>query len=71
MGDCQYCHWWRDLDGRIVTAVTAFLILLAALVLADAVSLVKNLRADRTRRPPQSLQDWGTPALPTTPFATL
>jgi hypothetical protein len=68
--DCQYCHWWRDLDGRIVTAMTIFLILLAALVLADAASLAKNLRSDRTRRPPQSLNDWGTPTLPTTPFAT-
>ena len=50
--------------------MTAILILLTALVLADAVSLVKNLRADRTRRPPQSSPDWGSPALPTTPFAT-
>ena len=50
--------------------MTTFLILLAALVLADAASLVKNLRSDRTRRPPQSLNDWGTTALPTTPFAT-
>jgi hypothetical protein len=50
--------------------MTAFLILLAVLVLADAVSLVKNLRTDRTRRPPRSLQDWGSPALPTGPFAT-
>jgi hypothetical protein len=50
--------------------MTIFLILLAALVLADAVSLAKNLRADRTRRPPQSLNDWSTPGLPTTPFAT-
>jgi len=50
--------------------MTTFLILLAVLVLADAASLAKNLRSDRTRRPPQSLNDWGTPTLPTTPFAT-
>ncbi len=50
--------------------MTAILILLAVLVLADAVSLAKGLRSDRTRRPPQSLNDWGTPALPTGPFAT-
>lgn len=50
--------------------MTAFLILLAALVLADAVSLAKNVRADRTRRTPQSPHDWGTQALPTRPFAT-
>jgi hypothetical protein len=50
--------------------MTAFLIVLAVLVLADAVSLIKGLRADRTRRPPQSFGDWGTQALPTRPFAT-
>jgi len=51
--------------------MTPFLILLAVLVLADAVSLIKGLRADRTRRPPQSPgRDWGTAALPTRPFAT-
>ena len=50
--------------------MTIFMILLAVLVLADAASLAKNLRADRTRRPPQSPNDWGTPGLPTTPFAT-
>jgi len=50
--------------------MTIFLILLAVLVLADAVSLAKGLRSDRTRRPPQSWGDWGTAQLPTRPFAT-
>jgi hypothetical protein len=50
--------------------MTAFLILLAVLVLADAVSLAKGLRSDRTRRPPQSWEDWGTPSLPARSYAT-
>jgi len=50
--------------------MTAFVILLAVLVLADAVSLAKGLRSDRTRRPPRSWDDWGTAQLPTRPFAT-
>ncbi len=50
--------------------MTAILILLAALVLADVVSLAKGMRSDRTRRPPQSWEDWGTAQLPTGPFAT-
>ena len=51
--------------------MTTFLIVLAVLVLADAVSLAKGLRSDRTtRQPPQSWEDWGTPSLPAHPFAT-
>ena len=50
--------------------MTTFLILLAVLVLADAVSLARGLRSGTTRRPPQRVEDWGTPALPTHPFAT-
>ena len=41
--------------------MTTFLILLAVLVLADAASLVKNLRSDRTRRPPSVPQRLGHP----------
>jgi len=50
--------------------MTIFLILLAVLVLADAVSLARGLRSDRSRRPPQPLDDWGSPSRPTHPFAT-
>lgn len=50
--------------------MTLFLILLAALVLADAISLAKGLRSDRSDRPPRSWGDWGSPTLPTGPFAT-
>jgi hypothetical protein len=49
--------------------MTIFLILLAVLVLADAVSLARGLRADRSPRPPQSWEDWGSPSLPNRPFA--
>ena len=49
--------------------MTIFVILLAALVLADVLALAKGLRSDATQRPPRSWDDWGTPSLPTTPFA--
>jgi len=49
--------------------MTTFLILLAVLILADAVSLARGLRADRPARPPRSWQDWGSPSLPTHPYA--
>ena len=50
--------------------MTTFLILLAVLVLADAVSLARGLRSGATRKPPKRVEDWGTPSLPTHPFAT-
>jgi hypothetical protein len=50
--------------------MTTFLIVLAVLALADVVALAKGVRADRSRRPPRS-PDWGSPTLPTGPFATL
>ena len=49
--------------------MTTFLIVLALLVLADVVALAKGLRADRAARPPRSWDDWGSPTLPTRPFA--
>jgi hypothetical protein len=49
--------------------MTIFLLLVLALVLADAVSLARGLRADRPAKAPRSWDDWGTPTLPTGPFA--
>ena len=47
MHDCQYCHWWRELAGRIVTAMTYFLVLIAALVAVEIVAGVRTLRSGR------------------------
>jgi len=49
--------------------MTLFLLLVLALVLADAVSLARGLRADRPAKAPRSGDDWGSPTLPTRPFA--
>ena len=57
------------MQAHILTAMTIFVILLAVLILADVLALTKGLRHDPTRRPPRSWEDWGTPSLPTTPFA--
>jgi hypothetical protein len=46
-------------------------ILLAVLVLADLVALTRGLRSDPARHLPASRADWGSPSLPSGPFATL
>jgi hypothetical protein len=50
--------------------MTTFLIVLAVLVVIDAVALAKGVRTDRSTRPPRSTGDWGSPSLPTGPYAT-
>jgi hypothetical protein len=49
--------------------MTVFLIVLTVLVVVNAVALTRGLRSDPSRRPPRSPGDWGTPSLPTGPFA--
>jgi hypothetical protein len=50
--------------------MTTLLILFAALVVSNVYALTRGLRSDRSQRPPRSPGDWGTPTLPTGPFAT-
>ena len=39
--DCHFCHWWPNIDGRIVTAMTTLLVLLAVIA---GVAIVAALR---------------------------
>ena len=48
---CQSCHSWRDVEERIVPAMTLLLILLVLLT-AVVVALVREVRADGYGRRP-------------------
>jgi hypothetical protein len=65
---CQSCHWWRDNNGRIVTAMTALMILL--ILAAGALLATRHtMRQDRPLHAPVSHPDWGTSKLPSHPFS--
>jgi hypothetical protein len=49
--------------------MTAFLVLLTALVLAELVVGLRALRTDRPRTPPASRPDWSSGGLPSRPYA--
>lgn len=49
--------------------MTAFLLLVAALVLTEIVAGVRILRRDRPVVPPASRPDWGTGSLPSRPYS--
>src|SRR5262249_8989099 len=59
--ECRHhCHWWREVVGRTITAMTGFLLLLGCLVLAATCgALVRRRRGsvpssaarNRLRRP--------------------
>jgi hypothetical protein len=66
---CQSCHWWRHPSGRIVTAMTALLIVLA-IALVAVVATVDALRHDRPRTAPVSHAGWGDTRLPSQPYST-
>jgi hypothetical protein len=53
--------------GQILTAMTIFLLLVAALVLTELVSGVRLLLQDRPRTPPPSHLDWSNGPLPSGP----
>ena len=53
----------------IVTAMTTFLVLTAALVLFELVSGARMLRRDRPVAPPASHAEWSVGGLPSTPYA--
>lgn len=49
--------------------MTAFLVLLAALVVFELAAGLRVLRADRPLVPPASRPDWGSGGLPSRPYA--
>jgi hypothetical protein len=69
VGSCQSCHWWQDVIQRIVSAMTLLLVLLAVAVATELVAGLRLVLRDRPFAPPASHPDWGTGALPSTPYA--
>ena len=54
---------------RIVSAMTLLLVLLAIAVTVELVAGLRLVLRDRPSSPPASHPDWGTGALPSTPYA--
>lgn len=54
---------------RIVTAMTLLLVLLAVAATVELVAGLRLVLRDRPLFPPASHPDWGTGALPSTPYA--
>lgn len=54
---------------RIVSAMTLLLLIAAAIVVTELVTGVRMLRRDRPLSPPMSHPDWGSGALPSSPYA--
>ena len=55
---------------RIISAMTAFLLLTAILVLAELLAGVWFLRHDRPSAPPPSHLDWSAGLLPSRPYTS-
>jgi hypothetical protein len=68
-GTCQSCHWWQDVIQRIVPAMTLLLLVLAIAVTTELVAGLRLVLRDRPLSPPASHPDWGTGALPSTPYS--
>jgi hypothetical protein len=66
---CQSCHWWHHVVGRIVSAMTTFLVLSAVLLVVELVAGLRTLRRDRPTSPPASHLDWSVGRLPSAPYA--
>ncbi|MGH3517936.1 MAG: hypothetical protein ACRDQ7_11075 [Haloechinothrix sp.] len=69
----QLCHWWRDFDEGIITAMTSFVLLvaIAAVVVINLAWLVRVLSSRQTfRSPPRHAEDsWSVDGLPNHPYA--
>jgi hypothetical protein len=68
MGACQSCHWWRHPDGRTVTAMTTFLLILALALLPYLYNLRKIVHDDHPNAVPRSHADWSGAGLPSQPY---
>ena len=53
----------------MISAMTAFLVLLAVLVVTELTAGVRILRRDRPLAPPASRPGWGTDSLPSRPYS--
>lgn len=52
---CLFCHWWRDHDRGMITAMTFLILLLAVAVLMSAETIRVVLHDGRgPQRPPSS-----------------
>ena len=54
---------------RIVTAMTILILLAVAVAVSELVAWARLVRHDRPLSPPASHPDWGTGALPSSPYA--